>query len=62
MDGRGAWMLHILTCAVLVVKMMVPFWIPIIIRHTYYVGYPKRDHNFDDHSSEVRELGIRALL
>ena len=26
-----------------VVKIMGPFWIPVIIRH------PKRDHNFDNH-------------
>ena len=31
-----------------VVKIMVPFWVPIIIRH-HYLGYPKRDHNFDNY-------------
>ena len=33
-----------------VVKIMVPFWIPIIMRHLIFrVLYPKRDHNFDNH-------------
>ena len=32
-----------------VVKIMVPFWIHIIIRHLIYLGYPTRDHNFDNH-------------
>ena len=27
---------------------MVPFWIPIIIRHLIF-SVPKRDHNFDNH-------------
>ena len=31
-----------------VVKIMVPFWIPIIIRHLVF-RVPKRDHNFDNH-------------
>ena len=31
-----------------VVKIMVPFWVPIIIR-TNYLGYPKRDINFDNY-------------
>ena len=31
-----------------VVKIMAPFGVPTIIRHKY-LGYPKRDHNFDDH-------------
>ena len=31
-----------------VVKIMAPFWIPIIIRHQY-LGCPERDHNFDNH-------------
>ena len=30
--------------------MMVPFWVPTIIRHLYYLGYPKRDPNFDNHA------------
>ena len=29
------------------VKILVPFCIPIIIRPSY-LGYPKRDHNFDN--------------
>ena len=36
MGGRG------------VVKIMVLFWIPIIIRHLIF-RVPKRDHNFDNH-------------
>ena len=30
-----------------VVKIMVPFWVPNIVRHL--TGFPKRDHNFDNH-------------
>ena len=38
-----------------VVKIRVPVWVPIIMRHLLYIyiyiylGYPKRDHNFDNH-------------
>ena len=32
----------------LVVKIMVPFWVPIIVRHLIF-RVPKRDHNFDNH-------------
>ena len=32
-----------------VVKIMVRFWVPIMIRHLIYFGYPQRDHNFDIH-------------
>ena len=34
-----------------VVKIMVPFWIPIIIRPLIFrvPGAPKEDHNFDNH-------------
>ena len=35
-------------CLWVVVKIMVPFWIPIIIRHLIFRD-PKRDHNFDNH-------------
>ena len=31
-----------------VVKIMVPFGVP-VINGTYYLGYPKGDHNFDNH-------------
>ena len=31
-----------------VVKMRVPFWFPVIIRHLIFRA-PKRDHNFDNH-------------
>ena len=27
---------------------MVPFWVPITIRHLI-LGYPQRGHNFDNH-------------
>ena len=37
-----------------VVKMMVPFWIPIIIRHLVF-GYPRRDHNLDNHAFMCEE-------
>ena len=32
-----------------------PVWVPIIIRHllTYYLRYPKRDPNFDNHPHEL---------
>ena len=40
-----AWLMNYIG---VVVKMMVPFWIPIIIRHLI-LGYPKRDHKFDNH-------------
>ena len=33
----------------MVVKFMVPFWFPIIIRHLIFIGYPKKYHNFDNH-------------
>ena len=32
-----------------VVKIMVPFWIPIIIRHLIFRVPKKIDHNFDNH-------------
>ena len=31
-----------------VVKIMVPFWVPNIVRHLIF-RVPKRDHNFDNH-------------
>ena len=45
---------------------MVPFWVPIIIRHllfrrshgTYYSGYPKRDLNFDNYPFRVQASGF----
>ena len=39
------------------VKIMVPFWVPIIIRGTGpNLGDPKRDHNFDN-SPNVTYVG-----
>ena len=35
-------------CMCVVVKVLVPFWILIIVRHLY-LGYSKRDQNFDNH-------------
>ena len=32
----------------MVVKIMGPFWIPVIIRHLIF-RVPKRDHNLDNH-------------
>ena len=34
-----------------VVKIMVPFWV-LLQYGTYYLGYPKRDHNFDNYPYE----------
>ena len=34
-----------------VVKMMVPFWVPIIERHLLF-RVSKRDHNFNNHPYE----------
>ena len=39
-----------------VVKIMVLFWVP-IINGTYYLGYPKRDLNFDNYPCEVQLFG-----
>ena len=36
-----------------VVKTMVPFWVPKKYG-TDYLGYPKRDHNFDNHPCAFR--------
>ena len=35
-----------------VVKIMVPFWIPIIVRHVMFLGCPKRDLFFDNRPYE----------
>ena len=40
-----------------VVNIMVPFWVPIIIRHL--IGYPKRDPNFDKLESASLHLLFR---
>ena len=40
-----------------VVKIMVPSWVPIIIRHLVYLGYPKRDYNFDNYPHPFKEPG-----
>ena len=36
-----------------VVKIMIPFWIPIIIRHLIFRVPEKGDHNFDNHPSNA---------
>ena len=44
---------------------MVPFWVPIIIRPLVFIGYPKRDHNFDNHPYILLSpvtLQVRNLL
>ena len=38
---------------------MVPCWVPIIIRHLKYSGYPKRDPNFDNHPHVDSGLGLK---
>ena len=35
----------------MVVKIGVPFWVLIIIRHLIFRGCPKRGHNFDNYPS-----------
>ena len=40
---------------------MVPFWVPIIIRHLY-LGYPKRDPNFDNHPYIAKTSDQRLLV
>ena len=45
--SRDGGCLHFVVAWV-VVKIMVPFWVPITYG-TYYLGYPNRDHNFDNY-------------
>ena len=45
-------------CKRVVVKIMVPFWVPIIIRHLLF-RYPKRDLNFDNYPNGSRATGGR---
>ena len=47
-DARASLGVFCSSATWVVVKMMVPFWIPIVIRHLIFRG-PKRDHNFDNH-------------
>ena len=42
-----------------VVKFLVPFWGPIIIRQLLF-RVPKRDHNFDNHSYEVQPSTLNS--
>ena len=35
-----------------VLKIMVPFWVPSIVRPQIF-GVPKRDHNFDNHPYRI---------
>ena len=44
---RGIWV---------VVKIMVPFWVPMILPHLIFRVPKKRDHNFDNHPYEHHEL------
>ena len=46
--GFPCWLLLVEGPKWVVVKIMVPFWIPIIMRHLL-LRSPKRGHNFDDH-------------
>ena len=43
----------------MVVKIMVPFWVPIIVRHLIF-RVPKRDHNFDNHTFAVNKKDYNA--
>ena len=45
----------------LVVKIMVPFWVPIIIRHLLFRVPKKRDPNFDNHPHVFEVFGTRAI-
>ena len=45
----------------MVVKIMVPFWIPTTIRHLIF-RVPKRDRNFDNHPNVHTFLGLPAGL
>ena len=48
-----------------VVKIMVPFWVPVIVRHLILRVPKKRDHNFDNHPCEctyVLSLFVYQLL
>ena len=37
-----------------VVKIMVPFWVPIIIRHLIFRVPKKKDHNSDNHPYKLQ--------
>ena len=41
--------LFLVVAAWVVVKIMVPFWVPKREYGTYYLGYPKRGPNFDNY-------------
>ena len=43
-----------------VVKVIVPFWIPIIIRHLIF-RVPTRNHNFDNHPYTCFEFWAQGL-
>ena len=44
----------------MVVKFMVPFWIPIIIQHIIFRVPQKRGHDFDNHPNvDVGHLSCR---
>ena len=47
-----------------VLKIMVPAWVPIIIRHLIFRVPKKRDHNFDNHPLGARawSLGSHELV
>ena len=40
---------------------MVPFWVLIIMLDTSYLGYPKRDHHFDNHPFVFRDWEFTEL-
>ena len=41
---------------------MVPFWVPIIIRHLIFLGYPTRDHSFDNHPSGSSHRHLQSFM
>ena len=45
----------------LVVKIKVPFWVPIIIRHLLF-RVPKKDPNFDNHPYVVIKTTVMQNL
>ena len=55
----GATLIPVATETWVVVKIMVPFWVPNIIWHLLfrvpkYLGYPKKDPYFDNYPHEPR--------
>ena len=45
-----------------VVNIMAPFWVSLLSYGTYYLGYPKRGPNFDNHPFVEDGRGIEACI